>query len=94
MMTGLEVFATLLPWFRQDVREYCYVENVRWFQWGYIERGNEPRAAWYIFIRLPSYYYGLCLWSDEYRWMQRCLFFKEVLPNGVGSWQWSDQPCE
>ena len=92
--TGLEGWVMLLRWCRVDVQQYMVSMKPRWFQWGYIMRGEET-YGWYILIRLPSYVMMVPLHRDNGPTMhQRCWMFKEKIPIGTaGSWTEIEMEC-
>ena len=70
----------------------------RWFQWGYVDRGDirdgvRVPSSWYILVRLPSYLMAPSWNTDDYRWHQRCLYFKEPIPAGHGGWEMINIEC-
>ena len=83
---GLEGLVMLAWWARVDREEGDDVVG-GWFQWGYITRHGRD-LAWYILIRLPSYSMEIPWYRDgRPSWHQRCLLFKEKVPNGIGEWR-------
>ena len=95
MVTGLEGFVMLLPWFRVDRSAHqVSTKKPGWFEWGYIDTGYEY-PDWYILIKLPSYLMKSNLYTEEPpTWHQRCLLFRERLPGGNGAWKEIEMECD